>query len=98
MDKRLDKIVAALGAADKSLSKVELRQLGTGANRSKLRQLLKDGTIVRNETIILVDTNVTDEKIEQAKLIKNDKKRETVINKIKHDATKEKFFYTYKLA
>lgn len=97
MEKRLERIIEVLRQADKPLSKVELRQLETKANRSKLRELLGEDVIKRNKVVVPIDTKVVDAKLEQAKLIRNDKKRETVINKINADANKEKFYYTYEL-
>lgn len=97
MLKSIEKIITVLSNTDRYLTKVQISDLGGNANKSKLRLLLKMGSIKRNKVMILKSPQDIEDILKETKLIKNDIKREKFVAKLRVKASKEKFYYTYEL-
>lgn len=98
MTKPMGRIIGVLSNAEKALTKTELRELGSRANRSKLSLLEKEGIVKKNKIVIPNNTKDLEKLLKGTELIKNEVKRNKVISKIKEKFSEEKFVYTYELA
>lgn len=99
LNKNYERIINVLNESNKPLTKIEIRNLGGRATRSKLSSLMDQRIIKRNKVVVPVTKEAIDKAISDsgANLIKNESKRLMKIAEIKRTMSKEKFYYTYDL-
>ena len=99
LNKNYERIINVLNESNKPLTKIEIRNLGGRATRSKLSSLIDQRVVKRNKIVVPVIKEDIEMAISESgvNLIKNKSKRLMKISKLKEMMSKEKFYYTYDL-